>query len=205
MIAADKPMSKTTVSAASSMRVVLELLGGSSVSMPCDLIGIQQGQVHLTTKKRVAPGARIALRINQLTVAGEVDYCKEKKGEYLTCIIVESRRGSPRFLIDEPGWLITLTGEATSTRCKCSLTDLSQSGLGLNSPVEIKVGCMICIQTDSMLAVGEVRYQRQNNAGSFHLGVAVTDVLSGETTNQRRKGLRHRIAEAILGRRIGPA
>ena len=198
-------MLKTTINVASSMRVLLvEPVGGGSVSRPCDLIGIHHGQVHLTTKKRVAPGTKIVLRINELTVTGEVNYSKDKDGEFLTCVVVDRARSSPRFPVDESGSLTILSGHATLTH-RCRLTDLSHSGLGLDTSVEVKIGSMICVQTSSMLAVGEVRYLRQNKGESFHVGLAVTDVLVGETTNPQRKGFRHRLAEIVLGRQIAAA
>lgn len=183
------------------MHVVLEVVDGANLSIPCDLVGIHQGQVHLTTKAQVAPKTKVILRINRVTVTGEVDYSKNKDRKFLTCVVVDRNRSSPRFPVDEPGSLTILNGDANPAHT-CRLTDLSQSGLGLDTPAEVEVGSMTCVQTSSMLAVGEIRYQRRNEGGDFHLGLAVTDVLVSETKSQQRKSFRHRLAEIVLGRQI---
>jgi hypothetical protein len=143
-------------------------------------------------------GTKAVLRIDQIAVTGEVDYCNPKNEEYRICITVGGGRSDPRFRIDEPGSLTVLGDEGTCSS-KCRLTDLSQSGLGLKTSADIKIGSMVCVQTASMLAVGEVRHRLRNGEGTFHVGVEVTDVLCNEFARRQKKGFRKRIAELILG------
>ncbi len=184
------------------MRVFLAPAHDLKAAMPCVLLGINQGAVHLSTRSWIAPGTRALMRFEHLVVQGNVDYCVEKHGEYLTCVISDDGRNSPRFPVDEPGSLTVLSGELNE-KFECRLTDLSRSGLGVDTLAQVEVGWMICVLTASMLAVGEVRHQRQNGDGSRHVGISVTDVISDQTAQRRKKGVRHRFAEVILGRRIG--
>lgn len=194
---------KTSIPARSTMRIFLEPAGGAKSPIYCSLIGIERGQIHLNTQKWLEPGTRAVLKIDGISVTGEIDYCNRKKEEYRTCFTVGHRRSAPRFPINEPGTL-TVLGEEQTHSSACSLTDLSVSGLGLTTSMEVTAGSMICVQTGSMLAVGEVRHCRQDSAGMFRVGVEVTDVLSNEAARRARKGFRQRLAELILGYQIGP-
>ena len=168
----------------------------------CNLIGIDRSRIHLSAKQWVKPGTGAVLKFERIKVAGEVGYCDRKDDEFLTCFIVGNSRRAPRSPIDETG-LITVLGDEDAVTAECKLKDVSRFGLSLDAKTMVKLGAMVCVQTDSIVVVGEVRNQSSNFDGSYRTGVEIADMLSDDEALQRHRTLRHRVAEFVLGRPIG--
>ncbi len=183
------------------MRLLLEPAGRSDSLISCNLIAIERSQIHLNAQEWVKPGTRAVLKFDRLRLAGEVGYCNRKDEEYNTCFVVGNSRRAPRYPTNEAG-SITLLGDGGTPSTECRLCDISRSGLSLDTAVAVKVGSMICVETDFMLAIGEIRHQSPNDDGTFHMGVEITDMLSDDARRRRKRGVRHRFAEFILGRPI---
>jgi hypothetical protein len=190
----------TTVTTATPTLPVLEPVSGPAGS--CRLIRIERGRIHLISESWIRPGTRSVVRLDRIAFTGEIAYCNKKEGEYHTCLLTRNKRSGPRFPVDEPGTLTILGNGGTEGDLDCRLTELSRLGLRLQAAKELKVGCVICVQTRYMTVVGEVRHQRQTREGTFEMGVEITEVLSDETARRTDKSLRQRLAEFILGYRI---
>lgn len=186
------------------MQLLLEPAGQPDAFISCHLVGIERSQIHLNAKEWIKPGTRAVLKSDRISLAGEVGYCNRKDDEYNTCFVVVNQRRAPRIPVDEPG-TVTALGDGDRSSVECRLTDISRFGLSLESKLKVKVGSMICVQTDTLLAIGEVRHQMQNGNGTFRMGVEITEMLSDDGARRRNRGLRHRLAELILGRPIGVA
>ena len=184
------------------MRLLLEPADRANGLISCDLIAIERSQIHLNAKQWIKPGTRASLKFDRIRLAGEVGYCNRQDDEYRTCFVVGNNRRAPRYPIDEAG-SITVLGDEKTASCACRLTDISRFGLSLDAAAAVKVGSMVCVQTDFMLAIGEVRHQMQNPDGTLHMGIEITDMLSDDTAPRHKMSLRHRFAEFILGRPIG--
>lgn len=184
------------------MRLILAPVGQEQSSISCNLIGIERGNIHLHSGEWIRPGTRAVLKFDLLRVAGEVGYCNRTAEDFRTCFVVGNNRRAIRVPVDEAG-CVTILGEGENPARECRLTDMSRFGLSLNTALPIKPGSMIFVQTDSLLAIGEVRHQTPAARGGLHTGVEVTEMLSDDTARRRNRGVRHRIAEVILGRPIG--
>ena len=173
------------------------------------MMGVDQGCVFLDSDRWVEPSTEVELKLDRIALTGRVRYCNGQDNHYRTCVAVgaEARggRATARFPMDEPGTLVVV-GDSGTARFNCHLTDFSRSGLGLKSPREIAVDTLICIETDSIVAVGRVRRCAPRNDGTFRVGMSVTDVLTASETTPDSQwsiaSLRLRLAEIILGRPI---
>lgn len=151
---------------------------------------------------------RVSVRFEHVAIQGEVLYCNQKSGGYVTCIGVkpenDAHRREPRFPVYQPA-SISLLGDRGTFGLKGSVPDISKSGLGLKVSQPADVGCMICVETESMIVAGEVRHCRKSSEdGQFRMGLQITDILmdSGERRGWfgRIEEPRWRLAEVIVGR-----
>jgi hypothetical protein len=183
------------------MRLLLEPERTNGL-ISCNLIGIDRSRIHLSAKQWVKPGTGAVLKFERIKVAGEVGYCDRKDDEYRTCFIVSNSRRAPRIPIDEFG-SITVLGDEHAAAAECRLKDVSRFGLSVDARMMVKLGSMVCVQTDSILVVGEVRNQSSNFDGTYRTGVEINDIVSDDVALRRHRTLRHRVAEFVLGRPIG--
>lgn len=200
---AGRAASETLQNGPSGIRIRLELPDTKSEAISGRLVGIHHGQLHLTTESWAQPGAKALLRFGRIAVIGRIDYCRARDGMFRTSFAMEDTRSAPRFPIDERGVLTILDGEADSSH-ECTLSDISLSGVAIDSPVRISPGCMICVQTDRILVVGEVRHSHPKPGAGFRLGVAVTDVVRSSIPAPAKRFRRY-LAELIFGEPISKA
>lgn len=178
--------------------------------LSCSLLGINRGEIHLKTEQSFQPGFQVVVAFERVSLTGEVVYSKTEEQGFRTCIVLRTGdhagRTEPRFPIDEPATLIVLPDAAPIWSSSCRLVDFSRSGLGLMTSAEVNPGTMACVETTSLLVVGEVCYSGQHEPGLFQVGIELTDVLLDEGLSSRNAGLiariRVKLAEFILGRPI---
>jgi hypothetical protein len=175
----------------------------------CALLGIQQGEIHIGTEHFYQTPSPVVVSFQRINITGDIVYCRPKESGYRTCIVPTggySGRSEPRFPIDEPATLIALPdgGDIWSTSCR--LTDFSRSGLGLTIAEEVSVGTMACVEANSSLVVGRVRFSKITDEGIFRVGMELTDILIDHVPLTSNwvivERLRHKFAEFILGRPI---
>jgi hypothetical protein len=175
----------------------------------CALIGIENGRVLLESGKWIEPSSKVRLTFDRIALRGTVRYCNPGRNLYRVSVVVaeseSEQRTALRFPMDEPGTLIALGAQGT-VATPCRLTDFSRAGLGLESPCAIALDTMICVETSSIMVAGNVRRCLPKDNGAYHLGIAVTDILSDRQTRRVSPwsvaGMRLRLAEVILGRPI---
>lgn len=155
---------------------------GSDKNIACVLRDIGHGRVHLYAGEMIMPETRVVVAFEQFTMNGEVKYCTSRGNLYTVSVDVTttpaSQRREPRFPVDIPGKVILMSDSGTMA-FRGVITDFSRSGLGLTVPVAVEVGSIACIETATMLVVGEVRHCRTEGEGRFVAGLAMSDVLMG--------------------------
>lgn len=189
--------------------VLLHLTGTGAPPLPCALLGIERGKMHIRAAGWIEPASRVSAMIGSITVSGEVVYCTRKETWYRTCIALNSEnegRREPRLPVQLPGAVLALSGEGERS-VPGMVLDVSLSGLRLRIPQSVASGTMIFVEMASTLVVGEVRHCVEKN-GHFEVGIEITDVLSDIKLRRDSGGIlrsiRRKFAEAILGEPITP-
>jgi hypothetical protein len=186
--------------------VMLEAATPRAAITKCILLGIGYNEIHLRAEHRVAPASRVKIRFEHIAIAGEVLYCKPRDGAWFAGIGFASNRVDPRFPVNLPASIVELH-ESGSVRSDGTVTDICGSGLGLIVAQDMAPGCMICVETGFILAIGSVRFcHRQGNRGLFKVEMEIGDILHGAEHlsgfSRRLGSVRKRLAEAILGRQL---
>lgn len=179
------------------MRVLLEAPDVAASPISCSLVGIERNQIHLRTPEWVKPGSRGILKFARLIVPGEVGSSNRHQNEYDTCFVSENNRRAPRIAVDEPAY-ITILDDSAASSAECRLKDISRYGLSLSAALSVKIGSTVCVESDFMVAIGEVRHRMLDAGDAFRVGVEIVEMLSDETAPRRLRSLRHKLAERIL-------
>lgn len=53
----------------------------------------------------------------------------------------------------------------------------------------MKIGSTVCVESDFMVAIGEVRHRMLDAGDAFRVGVEIVEMLSDETAPRRRRSL----------------
>jgi hypothetical protein len=170
----------------SDSRIAVQF-AGTEREVPCTLLEIGNGLVHVRVGTQTWQGFQVVLKFDHLSIPGEVLYCKPKDQEYLICIQLAapetgSHRREPRYPLNLAGKLIVLSDSGTLV-VPGTVADLSRSGLGLRVPVVLETESIICVETEKMLIVGKVRYCKKMGEGEFSVGIETTDVFSDPNAN----------------------
>jgi hypothetical protein len=189
----------------STYGVAVTVVGGNRPAFTGTLLSIGSGQLHFRSDRWVEPGRQIAAGFDHIAVKGTVIYCKwRNEGGYLTCVDVATesaqQRREPRFPIDMPGTVILL-GNHGASLMNGVIRDISSSGLGLRIPSEAPVSSTVCVETATLLVVGEVRHCSTVPSG-FSVGVLLTDVFSDQAEPRRRSRSTLMEKTRTLGRAI---
>ena len=191
--------------------VLLHLTGTGTPPLPCALLGIERGKMHIRANDWIEPASRVSAMIGRITVSGEVVYCTRKETWYRTCIALNSEnegRREPRLPVRLPGAVIALSGDGSEQSVQGVVIDVSLSGMRLRIPQSVADGTMIFVEMASTLVVGEVRRCIAGENGHFEAGIEITDVLSDIKSPQDSRGtlrsIRRKLAEVILGEPITP-
>jgi len=164
----------------SDVRMSLNL-AGTDVDISCTVLAIRGGRVHLRTSQQVLAGFRVVVKLDHISLPGEVGYCAPKDQGYLICVELDRetahQRGEPRFPVNLPAKVIVLDGSATLI-FPGTVADVSRSGIGLLVPAALEIASLICVETATMLIAGEVRYCLKKGDKEFRVGLETTDVFS---------------------------
>jgi hypothetical protein len=189
--------------------VLLHLTGTSAPPLPCALLGIERGKMHIRANGWIEPASRVSAMLGRVNVSGEVVYCTRKDTWYLACIALNSEnegRREPRLPVRLPGSVVVLSGDGGEQSVEGLVLDVSVSGMRLRIPQGVKPETMIFVEMASTLVVGEVRHCLPGKNGQFEAGIEVTDVISDTKARQNSSGrlrnIRRKLAELILGEPI---
>ena len=136
--------------------------------------------LRMLLRMPIEPGEYIELSIHGCRVAGEVVFCQLCPEGYNTGIQLLDRdlvRSEPRFPLDLPA-VLTVIGTTGPREIAVQLADVSASGVGLFSPVQLADGACVEIRLDLGLIFGEVRYCRPYGDGRYRVGIAIYHMLA---------------------------
>ena len=177
--------------------------------MRCVLLGLGQGRLHLAASKPVDPDVRIVVTFQRVTLEAIVEYSRPKDREYRICASVtteiEQRRKEPRLPIHQEATISLLDNGRVLDSV---LTDISRSGARVRLNETLKVGTTVCIETNTTMLAGEVRYCRKVE-NQFEAGIETTDIVTSQQAPEHKGGfmeeLRWKLAAFIVGERLNIA
>ena len=115
------------------------------------------------------------------------------------------RRLEERIQNGEEGTVGIIESDRTILR-RCTITDTSSLGMGLRLSFPIATGARVCVETESTMVFGEVRYCRPGLDGDFIAGILIVDVVADVRTENQfsvmLNNLRWKLASSILGRDV---
>lgn len=194
----------------SGPEIQLHLTGSKGRAQRCNLLGIEQSEMHVRSDQWIEPKTRISVVFADLTFAGEVLYCLRKDSWYRISIGllfgVEQRRSEPRLAVNRPATVIALSNDSRQTSTPGTLRDLAVAGMRIEMPDHVETGTTIYLETGSEILAGEVRRCVKLPNGQFETGVEISAILPGKRLLQETRGtlknLRKKLAQAILGESI---
>jgi hypothetical protein len=186
------------------------LAGSGGDHFPGTLLGIGNGEAHILSAIWFGESSQVILILDDLVIAGEVQFSSRKQDGYRTAIRLGSElerdRREPRFPVDRLG-RITMMSKTGTVRAECRLTDMSRSGLGLIACQPAEEGCMVYVVGDFGLVTGEVRHCTSATDGQFRLGLETTGIYGGIGDRHCAplsflQKVRLKVARAILGKKL---
>ena len=160
---------------------------GMPVRRNCKLLGIAGGDAHLFSETWLEPGIEVKIHFTMVSLSGVVVYSKGKQAGYRVSVHLDTGtdrvRREPRFPIQFHG-IATVFDDEKAVVVPALLTDISRSGLGMQLEVAAPVDAMICIETESFVVSGEVRFCEEQSEGKYQVGIEVSDVFEGHGRNQ---------------------
>jgi hypothetical protein len=191
--------------------VLLHLTGTSEPPLPCALLGIERGNMHIRANDWIEPASRVSAMLGRVKVSGEVVYCTSKDTWYRACIALNSGnegRREPRLPIRLPAAVVALSGDGGEQSVQGLVLDVSVSGIRLMIPQSVEAETMIFVEMASTLVVGEVRHCHAGTNSQFEAGIEITDVLFDAKSRRNSTGIlrniRRKLAELILGEPLTP-
>jgi hypothetical protein len=177
-----------------ALPIRMSLEDGSTATS--SLVAIGYGQVHLQSQRWIEPGQRVSLQFRRISLQGIALYSKPRKTGFLSCLELDcgsdQERKEPRFPLNLPAEIAVL-GEEGIVAVQGFIKDISPSGLGLRMPLPVEVSCTLCVETETLLIVGDVRRCAMTQDGHYVVGVRLTDILPDAALNLVDKRRRQRI------------
>ena len=160
------------------------------------------GEVSLFLDHRFPLDTVLRVDINGFHFDGTVAYCAARDGAFETHIVMldtdaTGKRRDPRYVIDLPALLHTQSSEEP---VRVRLVDISRQGFGLESPLKLRTGEYVVVESQSNLAFGTVRHCREVSNTNFRAGVLVENVINRETDSGARLQKRYWLTSLLSPR-----
>jgi len=86
----------------------------------------------------------------------------------LSAELIKNRRGDQRYPVDSRG---ILYGSALEQEQAVKVANISRSGVGIETPVPLRVGSMVNLVLDRTIISGQVRWCRMTETTDFAAGI----------------------------------
>ena len=120
-------------------------------------------------------GTPLAVRFGPVTLQGCVGSCAQDGNSYEARVVIQAedlgQRSEQRFPLSEAVRIYPACDAGMAVNGL--ITDLSAGGLGVESPVMLRVGETVTIESEFHLAFGVVRYSNALRADTYHAGVQI--------------------------------
>ena len=173
----------------------------------CVLAGIEAGVLYVRSERQMPEDSPIVVSFDHVQLSGVVAGCQPDGAGWMIPVALSSckRRLEERIPYGEEGTIGVVDGGVTAPR-RCTIIDTSSFGMGLRLAFPVDTGSRVCIETNSTMVFGEIRYCHQRPEGEFVAGVLIVDVVpDARTQNQfsvMLNNLRWKLASSIRGREI---
>lgn len=196
-----------TVPRKSAKRIPVHISGTTIPDCACQLVGVDSGTLYLRSERQIEESSPIKVSFDHVQLSGVVAGCEvAERGWAISVALASCKR---RLEARVPGGEIDAVGivenNGTTVR-SCTVVDQSPSGLGLRLNRTIETGSRVCVETQSMMIFGEVRYCRPTLDGRFVAGImiveVVPDVNSQNPFSVMLNNLRWKLASSIRGKDV---
>jgi hypothetical protein len=155
----------------------------------------------------MSESSAIVVSFDHVQLSGVVAGCQPADEDWIISIALSScrRRLDERIPHGGESVIGIVEGDQTTVR-QCRIIDTSSFGLGLRLSFPIDTGSRVCIETDSVMVFGEIRYCHPKLDGQFVAGVLIVDVVPDVRTQNQfsvmLNNLRWKLASSIRGRDV---
>jgi hypothetical protein len=173
----------------------------------CALAGIEAGVVYVRSERQISENSAIVVSFDHVQLSGVVAGCQPDAAGWMISVALSScrRRLEARIPYGEEG-VIGVVGSGATTLRQCTIIDASAFGMGLRLSFPIDTGSRVCIETNSVMVFGEIRYCHPRPEGEFVAGVLIVDVVPDVRTQNQfsmmLNNLRWKLASSIRGRNV---
>lgn len=144
------------------------------------LVRVDRGLYRFQCAIPFAEDTRLEITMEDCAFKGELISCQElSSGLFL---LTAQRIYAPRRAIrTEPRIQVDITGDLRSPSCNRSfvrITDMSQSGLGLEVSCEIKKETRVSVHFAAGVAFGEIRHCSPSSGGNYRAGIQIHEFIA---------------------------
>lgn len=162
------------------------------------------GEVILLLDGDIPAKTQVAVQAATCAFHGEVLYCKRRGSRWEAHVSFDDAepsgmRRSPRFPVRIPARLFA----SGSSPVDATIVDISGEGLGVEMAGAVPVSANVVVQSEESIALGEVRYCRQNAAGVFRAGILMQHIMKRDGQLVRAAAESGWISKLGLGRKKG--
>lgn len=182
----------------------MRISGPNVPDLPCELVRIDAGVLRVRCERRIADASPTTVSFDHIQLSGVVIGCRPIGDEWWISIgLVASRRHEARFPASGK-MIVGIVGIGGTTSYEATVTDVSQSGLGLCVPQSIRLATRIYVETESEMIMGEVRHCHPTGDGQFILGVMIVEVVPDFRTQGKLAAVwgqfRQKLVSTVLGK-----
>lgn len=188
-------------------RIPVNISGPDVPDCPCQLVGIDAGTLFVRSERQIPESSAIVVSLDHMQLSGMVAGCQPAEEDWVISVALASckRRLDRRIPHGEESAIAVIESDRTKLR-PCCIIDTSSFGLGLRLSFPIATGARVCVETETMMILGEVRHCHQKPDGDFIAGVLIVDVVSDLRTQSpfsvMLNNLRWKLASSIRGRDV---
>lgn len=203
----DPPVQSRHMLASPTKRIPVHISGQDVPDCPCELVGIDAGMVSVRSERRIPESSTIVVSFDHVKLAGVVAECRPAKKDWVISVALAScrRRLDQRIPAGEES-AIGVIDHGPTKLLPCTIINTSAFGLGLRLSFPIGTGARVCVERESMMVFGEVRYCHPKLDGQHIAGILIIDVVpdmrSQSLFSVMLNNLRLKLASGILGRDV---
>lgn len=196
-----------TIARKAVKKIPVHISGTTVPDSICGLTGIDAGILYVRSERQMSESASVIVSFDHVQLSGVVAGCQPAGEDWMISIALSScrRRLEERIPHGEESVIGVVEDGQTRLR-RCTIIDTSSFGMGLRLAFPIDTGSRVCIEIDSAMVFGEIRYCHPKPEGQFVAGVLIVDVVPDVRTQNQfsvmLNNLRWKLASSIRGRDV---
>jgi len=159
----------------------IELILETGVEVAGEILNISHVGMRVRVPVRFAEGAVLGFRVHDCPAQGQVLHCHPDGDRFILALSVTGdRRREPRFAVNEPVSVGTVSGMGAGKHHRGRLIDVSQSGVGIITGFPFEAGSLVEVCADSGVLYGEIRSCVRLPDGQYRLGILAEEIFAGD-------------------------